>query len=65
MIEQAVGHCGGSEAKTEMIRLSHQDTFGNIVHQAPYKLLDGKLIQVGSGSAMSNGENQDQTSKKA
>ena len=65
MIEQAVGHCGGSEAKTEMIRLSHQDTYGNIVHQAPYKLLDGKLIQFGSGSAMSNGENQDQTSKKA
>jgi len=64
MIEQAVGHCGGSEAKTEMIRLSHQDTYGNIVHQAPYKLLDGKLFQ--AGSAMSpKEENQDQTSEKA
>ena len=58
MIEQAVGHCGGSEAKTEMIRLSHQDTYGNIVHQAPYKLLDGKLLQVGSAMSPDGGKSE-------
>ena len=59
MIEQAVGHCGGSEAKTEMIRLSHQDTYGNIVYQAPYKLLDGKLFQFGPDMMSPNGEKSD------
>ena len=27
-MEQAVGHCGGSEARTEMFRTSHQDSKG-------------------------------------
>ena len=28
IMEQAVGHCGGSEARTEMFRTSHQDSKG-------------------------------------
>ena len=33
IIEQAVGHCDGNEARTEMFRTSHQDSKGNIVFQ--------------------------------
>jgi len=33
IIEQAVGHCSGSEARTDMFRISHQDKDGNVVSQ--------------------------------
>ena len=31
MIEQAVGHCGGSESRTEMFRTSHYSDTGDLV----------------------------------
>ena len=31
VLEQAVGRCGGSEARTEMFRTSHHDTRGHVV----------------------------------
>ena len=37
VIEQAVGHCGGSEARTEMFRTSHHDRQGNVVFQEEWK----------------------------
>ena len=29
-MEQAIGHCGGSQARTEMFRTSHEDFRGKI-----------------------------------
>lgn len=39
VIEQAVGHCGGSEARTEMFRTSHHDKQGNVVFQESKKMI--------------------------
>ena len=39
VIEQAVGHCGGSEARTEMFRTSHHDKHGNVVFQEAQKMI--------------------------
>lgn len=40
-IEQVIGHCGGSEAKTELFRISHTDAKGNIVKTFYEKTLPG------------------------
>ena len=32
VLEQAVGRCGGSEARTEMFRTSHHDTRGHVAN---------------------------------
>ena len=43
IIEQTVGFCDGSEARTEMFRTSHQDSEGNIVFQKVERRgVDGK-----------------------
>ena len=41
VMEQAVGKCGGSEARTEMFRVTHQDKAGNVVFSG--SINDGKL----------------------
>ena len=41
VIEQAVGKCGGSEAGTEMFRVTHQDKAGNVVFSG--SINNGKL----------------------
>lgn len=38
IMEQAIGHCGGSQARTEMFRTSHEDFRGNIVFQNTEKI---------------------------
>ena len=43
VIEQAVGHCDGNEAKTEMFRTSHQDSKGNVLFQSTGKAKDGVI----------------------
>ena len=43
VIEQAVGHCDGNEAKTEMFRTSHQDSKGNVLFQSTGKVKDGVI----------------------
>ena len=40
VIEQAVGHCGGSEARTDKFRISHQDEDGYVVSQRVHRFLD-------------------------
>ena len=43
IIEQTVGFCDGSEARTEMFRTSHQDRHGNVVFQKVERRgVDGK-----------------------
>ena len=37
-IEQAVGHCDGNSAKTELFRISHLDTFGQVVKQTKQRM---------------------------
>ena len=39
-IEQAVGHCGGSTAKTELFRVSHINRQGEIVQQSYHKMFN-------------------------
>ena len=39
-IEQAVGHCGGSTAKTELFRVSHINKHGDIVRQSYHKMFN-------------------------
>ena len=39
-IEQAVGHCDGNSAKTELFRISHLDQFGGIVKQNLQKMFN-------------------------
>ena len=41
VIEQAVGHCDTSEARTELFRTSHHDKHGNVVYQKEW-LYEGK-----------------------
>ena len=43
VIEQAVGHCDGNEAKTEMFRTSHQDSKGNVLFLSTGKVKDGVM----------------------
>ena len=40
MIEQAVGHCGGSESRTEMFRTSHYSATGDLVFSELGELKD-------------------------
>ena len=42
-IEQAVGHCGGSEARTEMFRTSHHNNLGELVFMEVGQLRDGVM----------------------
>ena len=37
VIEQAVGHCDTSEARTELFRTSHHDKHGNLVYQKEWQ----------------------------
>ena len=37
-IEQAVGHCDGNSAKTELFRISHLDRFGQVVKQTKQRM---------------------------
>ena len=39
-IEQAVGHCGGSTAKTELFRISDMNKHGKIVQQSYHKMFN-------------------------
>ena len=43
MIEQAVGHCGDSESRTEMFRTSHYNSMGELVFAEVGKLMDGVM----------------------
>ena len=43
MIEQAVGHCGGSESRTEMFRTSHYNYTGHLVLREMGQLRDGVM----------------------
>ena len=48
-IEQAVGHCDGNSAKTELFRISHEDQFGNVVKQTKQKIFNnGTTILLGA-----------------
>ena len=43
MIEQAVGHCGDSESRTEMFRTSHYNSMGELVIAEVGQLMDGVM----------------------
>ena len=43
MVEQAVGHCGGSESRTEMFRTSHYSAAGHLVFTVLGELRDGVM----------------------
>ena len=43
MVEQAVGHCGGSESRTEMFRTSHYSATGHLVFRELGELRDGVM----------------------
>ena len=43
MIEQAVGHCGGSESRTEMFRTSHYSDTGDLVFRELGELGDDMM----------------------
>ena len=43
MVEQAVGHCGGSESRTEMFRTSHYNNIGELVFREGGELTDGLM----------------------
>ena len=63
-IEQAVGHCGASTAKTELFRVSHVNKQGDIVQQSYHKLFNnGTTIDLPS-DFMSNLPNQKTTIQK-
>jgi len=44
IIEQAIGHCGGSEARTDMFKISHQDEDGNVVSQRVHRTLENQTF---------------------
>jgi len=44
VIEQTVGHCSGSEARTDMFKISHQDKDGNVVSQRVHRFLDNQTF---------------------
>ena len=46
IIEQTVGFCDGSEARTEMFRTSHQDRQGDTVFQATGTIIDGTIVYI-------------------
>ena len=63
-IEQAVGHCGASTAKTELFRVSHVNKQGDIVQQSYHKMFNnGTTIDLPS-DFMSNLPNQKTTIQK-
>ena len=43
MIEQAVGHCGGSESRTEMFRTSNYNNIGELLYREVGQLRDGVM----------------------
>lgn len=43
MVEQAVGHCGGSESRTEMFRTSHYSATGHLMFRELGELRDGVM----------------------
>ena len=45
-IEQAVGHCDGNSAKTELFRISHVDQFGQIVEQRLQKMFNNGTTEL-------------------
>ena len=47
MVEQAVGHCGDSVARTEMFRTSHYNYTGHLVSWAMGELREGAFYQIG------------------
>jgi len=51
VIEQAVGHCSGSEARTDMFKISHQDKDGNVVSQ---RILDNETYMAEVHAAKDN-----------
>ena len=46
IIEQTVGFCDGSEARTEMFRTSHQDRQGDTVFQATGTIIGGTIVNI-------------------
>jgi len=51
VIEQTVGHCSGSEARTDMFKISHQDKDGNVVSQ---RVLDNETYMAEVHAAKDN-----------